>query len=73
MKIMLKGTRPSKIYVKGTIQLFWILKGHFMKIKVKGTRPSKINVKGSIQLFWISKGHFHENHAKWDQTFKNQC
>ena len=29
MKIMVKGTRPSKINVKGTIQLFWILKGHF--------------------------------------------
>ena len=24
-----KGTRPSKINVKGTIQLLWILKGHF--------------------------------------------
>ena len=23
-----KGTRPSKINVKGTVQLFWILKGH---------------------------------------------
>ena len=29
MKITLKGTRPSKIIVKGTIQLFWILKGQF--------------------------------------------
>ena len=60
MKIMVKGTRPSKIIVKGTIQLFWI-RDNFKKIMFKGTRPSKIDVKGTIQLFWILKGQFHEN------------
>ena len=34
MKIMFKGTRPSKIDVKGTIQLFWILKGHIHENQV---------------------------------------
>ena len=29
MKIKVKGTRPSKINLKGTIILFWILKGVF--------------------------------------------
>ena len=29
MKINLKGIRPSKIIVKGTIELFWILKRQF--------------------------------------------
>ena len=52
MKIKVKGTRPSKINVKGTVQLFWILKEHFMKIKVKGTRPLKISVKGTIYQKW---------------------
>ena len=33
MKMKIKGTRPLKISVKGTIQLFWILKGHFHEIQ----------------------------------------
>ena len=61
MKMKVNGTRPSKIHVKGTIQLFWNLRDIFMKIMVKGTRPSKIIVEGTIQLFWTLKGQFYEN------------
>ena len=50
MKFKFKGTRPSKITLKGKTQLFWNLKGHFHEIQ--GTRPSKISLKGKIQLFF---------------------
>ena len=48
MKIKVKGTRPSKINVKGTVQLFWILKGHFHEIQLLGAIPSKIMLNGKI-------------------------
>ena len=34
MKFKVKGTRPSKINLKGKIQLFWNLKGHFHENQV---------------------------------------
>ena len=34
MKFNFYGTNPSKIMLKGKIQLFWILKGHFYEIQL---------------------------------------
>ena len=34
IKIKLKGTKPSKINVKGTLHLNWVLKGHFHENQV---------------------------------------
>ena len=61
IKIKLKGTKPSKINVKGTLSLNWVLRDIFMKVKLKGTNSFKINVKGILHLKWVVKEHFHKN------------
>ena len=70
-KIKLKGTKPSKFNVKGTLHLNWFLKGYFHEnhakrdqtwvlkghVMLKGTKPLKINVKGTLHLNWVLKGY----------------
>ena len=65
MKINLKETRPSKINVKGTIQLFWIFIS--MKIKVfdlfgrkifPGHKPLFGPILGPENNFWPFNDHF---------------
>ena len=63
MKIKLKGTKPSKINIKGILHLYCVLKGHFQENQALRDQTFKNNVKGTLNLKLVLKGHFHENQA----------